>query len=72
MRLGAGLCVASAALLQSVCGGPVAKPKYPSDGQVSKHLRPVLEKRETPQFSNGQPIDGKGKGGPISGTAICS
>ena len=32
-----------------------------------KHLRPYLEKRAEPQFLNGQPIDGKGKGAPILG-----
>ena len=31
----------------------------------SKHLRPVLEKRQ--EFDQGQPIDGKGKGAPILG-----
>lgn len=28
---------------------------------------PVLEKRATPQFTQGEPIDGTGKGGPILG-----
>ncbi|KAG8529198.1 uncharacterized protein KY384_005833 [Bacidia gigantensis] len=32
---------------------------------TSKHLRPILEKRQ--QFSQGQPVDGKGKGAPILG-----
>lgn len=34
----------------------------------TKHLRPVYEKRqEAPGFSNGQPLDAKGRGGIISG-----
>lgn len=33
----------------------------------SKHLRPVLEKRGTAQFVEGQPDDGNGKGGPLIG-----
>ena len=31
----------------------------------SKHLRPVLEKRQ--QFAQGQPINAQGNGGPILG-----
>ena len=31
----------------------------------SKHLRPVLEKRQ--QFTQGQPINAQGNGGPILG-----
>jgi hypothetical protein len=47
---------------------PSATPasKYPSTG--SKHLRPVLERRQSPGFSQGQPDNGKGKGGPLNGT----
>ena len=33
--------------------------------RASKHLRPVLEKRQ--QFEQGQPISKDGKGGPILG-----
>ena len=53
---------------------PVARPKYVRSDQPSKHLRPVIEQRdtlakrdETPLFSKGQPADGKGKGAPFSG-----
>ena len=41
----------------------------PSTSQ-SKHLRPVLERRADPGFSQGQPYDGKGKGAPISGEVL--
>ena len=34
----------------------------------SKHLRPVLERRDSPGFAQGQPYDGKGKGAPLVGT----
>ena len=57
------------ALAALAAATPVARPKFnfPSGNRASKHLRPVLEKRETAQFVEGQPIDGKGKGAPISG-----
>ena len=43
----------------------------PRNQKQSKHLRPVLEKRQSsgPQFVQGQPIDGKGKGAPILGAS---
>ena len=40
------------------------------EGRVSKHLRPVLEKRDPPQFTVGQPVDGSGKGAPLSGNGF--
>ncbi|MCJ1325283.1 hypothetical protein MMC10_001945 [Thelotrema lepadinum] len=47
---------------------PTALPKssLPSH-RNSKHLRPILEKRQQSGFNQGQPSDGNGKGGPISG-----
>lgn len=35
--------------------------------KVGKHLRPVIEKRQS--FDQGEPINGKGKGAPILGIA---
>ena len=60
------LSVASIALLPFGGATPVAPLGIP-EGRVSKHLRPVLEKRDPPQFSVGQPVDGNGKGAPLSG-----
>ena len=45
---------------------PVAQPNsHLPSRSTSKHLRPVLEKRQT--FAQGQPADGKGKGAPLNG-----
>lgn len=51
--------------LASAAATPVER-KLPSN-QGSKHLRPYLERRDEPGYADGQPIDGKGKGAPISG-----
>ncbi|KAM0715629.1 hypothetical protein Q7P37_009127 [Cladosporium fusiforme] len=40
--------------------------KLPST-QNSKHLRPYLERRDESGYAEGQPINGEGKGAPISG-----
>ena len=48
--------------------GPAAYPRpegQQSPRAPSKHLRPVLEKRQ--QFAQGQPISADGKGAPILG-----
>ena len=68
MKFDSSILLATLALAYLGLATPVARPKFrfPSGG-VSKHLRPVLEKRDTAQFVEGQPIDGKGKGAPISG-----
>lgn len=63
------LTVASIALLPIVSATPVARLGVP-EGRVSKHLRPVLEKRDPPQFTVGQPVDGNGKGAPLSGNDL--
>ena len=52
-----------------VYSGPLASaPKITSPRNVSgsKHLRPVLERRQ--EFNQGEPIDANGKGGPILGS----
>ena len=46
---------------------PFAPPASSPKQQISKHLRPIIEKRATPQFASGQPIDGGGKGAPFGG-----
>lgn len=61
--------VAPTALLPIASTTPVAPLAVP-EGRVSKHLRPVLEKRDPPQFSVGQPVDGNGKGAPLSGNGL--
>ena len=43
----------------------VIRSRQESAPKASKHLRPVLEKRQ--EFDQGQPINGKGKGAPILG-----
>ena len=49
-------------------GGSSESSQYvPRSLQESKHLRPVYEKRDVPQFPYGQPDNGQGRGGPISG-----
>lgn len=65
------LAVASIALLPFASATPVARLEVP-EGRVSKHLRPVLEKRDPPQFTVGQPVDGNGKGAPLSGNEFVS
>ena len=67
--LSALLAVASISLLQIARATPVARLEVP-EGRVSKHLRPVLEKRDPPQFTVGQPVDGNGKGAPLSGKSL--
>ncbi|KAK6440824.1 hypothetical protein LTR95_002951 [Oleoguttula sp. CCFEE 5521] len=47
--------------LDSVVATPIAAKSLPSK-PTSKHLRYEHVKRDGPQFANGQPIDGKGKG----------
>jgi hypothetical protein len=47
-------------------GKPLSEAAMPSRAG-SKHLRPVIEKRQQSGFSSGNPEDGKGKGGPLSG-----
>ena len=46
---------------------PVANTQSPGQESPppSKHLRPVLEKRQ--QFAQGQPVNALGNGGPILG-----
>lgn len=63
------LAVASIAVLPIASATPVARLEVP-EGRVSKHLRPVLEKRDLPQFTVGQPVDGNGKGAPLSGNGF--
>ena len=67
--LSALLAVSSLFLLPIARATPVARLEVP-EGRVSKHLRPVLEKRDPPQFSVGQPVDGNGKGAPLSGKQL--
>ena len=68
MKLQLAIGVVITATIQVVVGSPVARFDEIRDAGVSKHLRPVLEKRDgPPQFTVGEPIDGKGKGAPISG-----
>ena len=67
--LSALVTVASIALLPIASATPVVPLGVP-EGRVSKHLRPVLEKRDSPQFTVGQPVDGSGKGAPLSGNGI--
>nr|OQO18451.1 hypothetical protein B0A51_12408 [Rachicladosporium sp. CCFEE 5018] len=52
--------------LDSVVATPIAGKSLPSK-PTSKHLRYEHVKRDGPQFANGQPIDGKGKGTPLLG-----
>lgn len=67
------LTLLEAALLVSASPVKTGRPDslkdiVPQGLEKSRHLRPTIEKRDEPQFLQGQPIDGKGKGGPISGT----
>ena len=64
MRLSA-LVIATVCLLSPSFAGPVAEDL---SSRQSKHLRPVVEKRQ--QFKQGEPIDAKGKGGPILGELL--
>jgi hypothetical protein len=50
----------------AVSANPVEK-RLPSTPQ-SKHLR--FDRRDEPGYAQGQPIDGKGKGAPISGELL--
>ena len=49
--------------MTAVSANPVER-RLPSTPQ-SKHLR--FDRRDEPGYAQGQPIDGKGKGAPISG-----
>lgn len=60
------LCVVALFLVALGLSSPFA-PEVSAPGRRSKHLYPVLERRDNAQFSSGQPIDGNGKGAPISG-----
>ncbi|KAL9594652.1 MAG: hypothetical protein Q9219_006913 [cf. Caloplaca sp. 3 TL-2023] len=56
------------ALLELSQGRPTANAReegLQSSSRASKHLRPLLEKRQ--QFAQGQPIDAKGNGAPFGG-----
>ncbi|KAI9701741.1 MAG: hypothetical protein M1820_006369 [Bogoriella megaspora] len=46
---------------------PSTRPKSLPTRAGSKHLRPILERRQTSGFAQGQPYDGKGKGAPLNG-----
>ncbi|KAL9622812.1 MAG: hypothetical protein Q9160_002931 [Pyrenula sp. 1 TL-2023] len=64
------VCLVGLVFLSNVNGGPVARPEISHENRVSKHLRPVLERRQaqsSPGFGSGQPIDGNGKGAPLDG-----
>jgi oxalate decarboxylase len=50
----------------TVSANPVER-RLPSTPQ-SKHLR--FDRRDEPGYAQGQPIDGKGKGAPISGKLL--
>lgn len=55
-------------ILDFIQARPTANPLLDSQqlsGGASRHLRPVLEKRQ--QFAQGQPINAQGKGAPIAG-----
>jgi hypothetical protein len=52
------------ALAEAVSASPVASPALPSKPQ-SKHLR--YERTVSGSFADGQPDNGKGKGGPLLG-----
>ncbi|MCJ1270995.1 hypothetical protein MMC22_010894 [Lobaria immixta] len=67
MRLSA-LVLATACLCGRSFAGPVAEDlsaRQEQPSRQSKHLRPVVEKRQ--QFKQGEPVDATGKGGPILG-----
>ena len=49
---------------------PALRPRSLPSKAGSKHLRPIVERRDAPGFAQGQPFDGKGKGAPLSGTRI--
>lgn len=67
MKVLAAVPLLAVALALTANASPVARLEIPEGGRVSKHLRPVLEKRDSPQFAVGEPISGNGKGAPISG-----
>lgn len=60
------VCLSSTSLAGPVAENLSARQDQPS--RQSKHLRPVVEKRQ--QFKQGEPIDAKGKGGPILGKLL--
>lgn len=64
MRLSA-LVIATVCLFSPSFAGAVAEAL---SSRQSKHLRPVVEKRQ--QFNHGEPIDAEGKGGPILGELL--
>jgi hypothetical protein len=67
MKYSSALCLLLAATPVVQAGPLVPAPKIssPRGTSGSKHLRPVLERRQ--EFNQGEPIDGTGKGGPILG-----
>lgn len=70
MRLSA-LVLATACLCGTSFAGPVAEDlsaRQEQPSRQSKHLRPVVEKRQ--QFKQGEPVDATGKGGPILGELL--
>lgn len=67
MKYTSALCLLLAAA-PAIYAGPLApapKISSPRGTSGSKHLRPVLERRQ--EFNKGDPIDSKGKGGPLQG-----
>ena len=54
-------------LLQPAFASPLEQRTTLPSSAASKHLRPVFQRRDPQGFAQGQPSDGKGKGGPILG-----
>ncbi len=69
MKYSSAIYIALTAL-SAVCATPIAAaPKLSARSpSLTKHLRPVIEKRQ--QFGQGEPIDANGKGGPILGVFL--
>lgn len=67
MKYSSAFCLLLAAAPAVYAGPLVSAPRIssPRGTSASKHLRPVLERRQ--EFNQGEPIDGSGKGGPILG-----
>ncbi|KAK3071459.1 hypothetical protein LTR53_008599 [Teratosphaeriaceae sp. CCFEE 6253] len=61
------ICGLAACVLDLSIASPVERRTTLPSNADSKHLRPVLERRESPGFAEGQPYDGKGKGAPLLG-----
>lgn len=65
------LLLATVCLSSTSFAGPVAEnlsARKDDQFRQSKHLRPVVERRQ--QFKQGEPIDAKGKGGPLLGKLV--